>query len=76
MCVCMFVHAIVATPFILQLRKFGRTYLGRCGLVDKASGSGAEGPGFESWPDHGVISFIILIYHIFPTGRPSVSYSY
>ena len=21
---------------------------GRCGLVDKASGSGAEGPGFES----------------------------
>ena len=27
MCVCMFVHAIVATMFILQLRNFGRTFL-------------------------------------------------
>ena len=29
---------------------------GRCGLVVSASGSGAEGPGFESWPGHGAIS--------------------
>ena len=47
---------------------------GRCGLVYKASGSGAEGPGFESRAGHGVIS-LGKIYHNFPTGLPSVSYS-
>ena len=29
---------------------------GRCGLVVKVAGSGAEGPGFKSLPEDGVLS--------------------
>ena len=35
---------------------FPTWYSGRCGLVVSVSGSGAEGPGFESWPGYGVFS--------------------